>query len=147
MKKILTMIVFSLILIIGCSMLNRDASNQSNKARESTLILNRDESAIFEIVKARIKVCGLDNYVELGRGESKRVDIPAGKCVISTDQGWHSGTYSIEINAEKGKIKIVRISPRGDYTGATDAGFIGTMEERQAHKGKSGPFELIEIKQ
>ncbi|MEN6620013.1 MAG: hypothetical protein ABFD50_00465 [Smithella sp.] len=146
MKKVLMMIAFSLILIIGCSMLNREASNQTS-ARESTLILNRDESAIFELVKARIKVCGSDNYVELGRGESKRVDIPVGKCLISTDQGWHSGSYFIEINAEKGKIQIVRISPRGDYTGATDEGFIGTIEERQAHKGKSGPFELIEIKQ
>lgn len=150
MKKNLVMAVFFLVSMIGCTALNQETSNQKsglNIARESTLILNRDESSLFALIKARIKVCGYDEYFELGRGESRRVDIPVGKCLISTDQGWHSGSYFIEINSEKGKIQIVRISPRGDYMGTTEGGFIGTLEERQAHSGKSGPFELIEVKQ
>lgn len=150
MKKILIAVAIFLVLIIGCTAANREISQRKtagvNNARKTTLVLNRDENIIFALVKARVKVCGREEYVEIGRGESIRVDVPVGKCVISTEQGWHSGSYSLEINAESGKVNIVRISPRGDYKGATEGGFIGTVEERVANSGKSGPFELVEVK-
>lgn len=116
----------------------------TTNTEKTTLVLKRVDNIMFFAVKTWLRVCGQNDLVELNRGESKQVEIPVGKCLISTNQGWHSGSYSIEINAEKEKISTVRISPR--TTHLLLGGLAGQLIEKSANKGKSGPFELIEEK-
>ncbi|MEN6619985.1 MAG: hypothetical protein ABFD50_00320 [Smithella sp.] len=152
-KRSYCFFIIFFLLIYGFAAQSSEASNKeapipeiNNSGQKATLFLIRDDSMINNYTSA-VRVCGKEDYIELSRGQSASVDVPAGKCPISMVYSkWQGGTYAIEINAVAGKVHKIRISPRASYVGVSMFGLIGNLIEGQTNQGKSGPFELNEEK-
>lgn len=114
-------------------------------AGQTRLTLTRVEGILYAGAPATVKVNG-QKVAELWAGKSETVDIPLGNNVVTVEAWSYPGTWTVNLDAKKGKAYAVEVSPRSDSYGPSLFGPLGAAAEGAGTKN-AGAFQMRVVSQ
>jgi hypothetical protein len=114
-------------------------------AGQARLTLTRVEGILYAGAPATVKVNG-QKVAELWAGKSETVDIPLGNNVVTVEAWSYPGTWTVNLDAKKGKAYAVEVSPRSDSYGPSLFGPLGAAMEGAGTKN-AGAFQMRVVSQ
>jgi hypothetical protein len=114
-------------------------------AGQTRLTLTRVEGILYAGAPATVKVNG-QKVAELWAGKSETVDIPLGNNVVTVEAWSYPGTWTVNLDAKKGKAYAVEVSPRSESYGPSLFGPLGAAAEGAGTKN-AGAFQMRVVSQ
>ena len=112
---------------------------------QTRLTLTRVEALLYAGAPATVKVNGA-KVADLWAGKSETVDIPLGNNTVTVEAWSYPGTWTVNLDAKKGKAYAIEVSPRGDSYGPSLFGPLGAAAEGAGTKN-AGAFQMRVVSQ
>lgn len=112
---------------------------------QTRLTLTRVEGVLYAGAPATVKVNG-QKVADLWAGKSETVDIPLGNNAVTVEAWSYPGTWTVNLDAKKGKAYAIEVSPRGDSYAPSLFGPLGAAMEGAGTKN-AGAFQMRVVSQ
>jgi hypothetical protein len=90
---------------------------------------------------ARVKIDNNEVAI-LGNGDSKTLDLPAGRHTIVVDHWSHPNVFTLELEAKPGRLYVLEVTPRGEAVVAGALfGVVGSLVEAAANEN-GGSYQI-----